>query len=172
MELENLARDFIKGLRDNRSSDTFIYWNLFSMMEVGHPDFLEDIIENYKEDSEDFFRKFHKSLRQWDVFGDEYIVYKYGELTEENRKRREEILAWRRKQRRENDDDSVYETEEYKKSTKELRDVSKELGKMYVVDRIGGHLDSIFYETIARDNDGDLYKYMNSFLKKNLQDVH
>jgi hypothetical protein len=173
MELKDLTQDFIKGLRNNRSSDTFIYWNLFTILEHDHPGFLHEIIENYKEDPEDFFRRFHKSLRQWDVFGDHYAVYRNGVPTEEDEKRRKEILKWRKIFRRiHNNDDSVYEMEEYKESTKELQHVSRELRKMYVVERIGGHLDSIFYETIARDTDGKLYQYMNDFFKKNIKDVN
>jgi len=116
--MNTLTDKFLRGL--HRGSGLHAYWNLFSLLEISDPSFLDEIVENYKIDPEDYFRVFHKTFRQCDVFTEDFAVISYTNSQ-----------------------------------------------KIEVVERIGGHLDSVFYETIHSDN-GILMKYVDTFFKENI----
>lgn len=168
-----ITEKFISGLRRNQKTDTHIYYNLFSILNLSDPDFLDYIYDEYKKDDEDFFRVFHKTFRQCDVFSDEKIsaITRVG-FTDEERLRRNELSELRKYFRREDDKrtlkpDITYENDaEYKDWGYELRRIIRKGSRILMQEEnITGHLDSIFYQTIANDNKGNLYEYMRTFFK-------
>lgn len=173
--MKTLTEKFIDGLRNNRKPDTFVYWNLFTLLEMTKPDFLKYIIDEYKKDNEDFFRVFHKSMRQCDFFGDDYMVVENRPLTEDEYERRKELIKERKEMRKNfggetiEEQDKIYDVPEYIKSGKELGRLNLKQNRKHIVDSIGGHLDSIFYQTITSDNKGSLYEYMTSFFELELK---
>jgi hypothetical protein len=181
MNIDTQTTDkFIRGLRNNPDGvDMHIYYNLFSLLHISDSNFLERIYDEYKEDSEDFFRVFHKTFRQCDVFDDSKITsITYPTRTEEVKKDRRIVSDTRMKYRRNYDDngkfESLKEPSEYE-SDEFYINLGKELGRLsrliFKIEKdfdnpITGHLDSIFRETINRDLKGELYQYMAKFLKE------
>jgi len=176
--MKKLTEKFIKGLR---GEDLHIFYNLFFLLELSDPDFLDEIVENYKKDDEDFFRLFHKSFRQCDIFdGDRLTAITYPKRTDENIKRRGELLKLREIYRRNYDingkfeslkNDDEYENDEtYINWGTELGIVSKLCSTISMdPEPIVGHLDSIFYQSIANDEKDGLYNYMFKFFKTNIK---
>lgn len=183
-KLEILTNDFIGGLRKRPNGvDMHIYYNLFELLEMSDPNFLEEIIENYKKDNEDFFRIFHKMFRQGDIFDSDRISsIIYPLRTPELQKRKNEVMGLRQKYRRNYDDDGKFESlkseDEYENDVtyielgKELGVLAQKLSKISIDfdNPITGHLDSIFYETISRDDKDTLYVYMRNFFDKNIKE--
>lgn len=166
---------FIDELRkkSDREPKLFIYWNLFSILHLGDPDFLEHIVDEYKQSPEDnwWFINFHKALRQCDYFSDSLCLSKSG-ITNDEARRINQILTLRSRIRsrirRENDTDEINVTDpEYIKLGEELR-ILKTKQHTHERTSIAGHLDSILHECISNGND-ELFNFMREFLKENVE---
>lgn len=87
-----LRTEFLDQLRSHSGSDiSEIYRHLFTSMESGS---LESTLMEIKEDikNENWFYRFHKSIRQTDFFGSHYVGYSV-DLTNEEEKQRIDDLG-------------------------------------------------------------------------------
>lgn len=163
---------FLSDLRGSKNEKLFIYWNLFSILHLGDPDFLEHIIDEYKQSSEDswWFINFHKALRQCDYFSNSLCLAE-SKITKEETQRLNSVLLQRSRIRREYQkngiNESEIENEEYINLGLELRSL-KIKQNSHERTSIAGHLDSILYECISNGND-ELFDFMSEFLKENVK---
>lgn len=166
--MENLTNKFVGGLRRNEISDTFIYYNMFSILQITNPDFLEEIMTNYETHPDDWFRIFHKSLRQFDFFNSDRISYTRwdNQTSKEEEQERNDILNFRKQFRRTHDFDEM--NNEYTEKGKRLGVINRKRNVLVKDndENVSGHLDSILYELISSGKD-ELYHYMNKFFKEN-----
>lgn len=149
-----LEEKFLEELRKERNDRGEIpyMWALFNMLFVTDPNFLQNTVDNYKNDPEDYFRKWHKGFRQWDNFQGAYIEKPNGDLTDEEVERREEVLRLRRKYRSEEgtEKSTAEEWRKYTRLDKELRllNTKRAFGDDGRVS-IDGKLDSLMWEAFA-----------------------
>ena len=167
---QTLEEKFLDSLRkkSDKKPKLFIYWNLFSVLHLGDPDFLEYIVTEYKQAPEDswWFVNFHKALRQCDYFGDSLCMTN-SVITDEENKRRNEILSLRAKIRRTAEFDVESKETEYYSLGLELGVLNRK-NTTYNRTSISGHLDSILYQCISNGND-ELFDFMGEFLKENVE---
>jgi hypothetical protein len=167
---QTLEEKFLDSLRKKSDNEPklFIYWNLFSILHLGDPDFLEYIVTEYQQAPEDswWFINFHKALRQCDYFSDSLCMAN-SIITDEENKRRNEILSIRAKIRREADFDVNNRETEYYSLGVELSQLNRK-NTTYERTSISGHLDSILYQCIKNGND-ELFNFMGKFLAKNVE---
>lgn len=74
---------------------------MFSILYLGNPNFLEEVAKDYKLYSDEkydgeWFRLFHKTFRQCDIFSDD-ICFVNRRITEKENIERNEILSKRKK---------------------------------------------------------------------------
>jgi hypothetical protein len=190
----NLEMNFVEGLRRreypyNPNADLHIFYNLFSIYSFSYPNFLEEVIENFKQYPDDWFRLFHKSLRVADVFQPDRVALVTPYITDAEKNKRWELINELKKMRKENEElikpyedkynaneikysglrEGYYKIPNYRETEMELRKLNTKMS-LYRLDesnRISGHLDSIFWQAISNDK-GDLYEYMNKFLELNV----
>lgn len=156
---------FLSDLRGSKNEKLFIYWNLFSILHLGDPDFLEHIIDEYKQSPEDswWFINFHKALRQCDYFSDSLCLSE-SKITSEEAKRMNQVLFLRSRIRRASDINEVdVDNPEYIKLGDELK-ILRTKQNSHERTSIAGHLDSILYECISNGND-ELFDFMREFLE-------
>ncbi len=167
---QTIEERFLDDLRkkSDKEPKLFIYWNLFSILHLGDPDFLEYIVTEYQQAPDDswWFINFHKALRQCDYFSDSLCMTN-SIITEEEDKRRNEILSIRAKIRREADFDETSRETEYYSLGIELGQLNRK-NTTYERTSISGHLDSILYQCIKNGND-ELFNFMRKFLAKNVE---
>jgi hypothetical protein len=165
--LEEKFLDTLRKKSDDKEPKLFIYWNLFSILHLGDPNFLEYIVIEYKQAPDDnwWFINFHKALRQCDYFSDSLCMTK-SIITEGENKRRNEILSRRAKIRREADFDEENKETEYYSLGIELGQLNKK-HTTYNRESISGHLDSILHQCIRNGND-ELFNFMRDFFKENV----
>lgn len=168
INIEELTEKFVDGLRENK---TWSYWNMFSIMQNSNPDFLEYIIRDYKKDPEDFFRVFHKSLRQVDFFENCAVIEP--RISKSEMELRSKALRYCMKHRR---DENGHPYEDYDKKDPTyvkyqelIPKLNTKLRTYNIKEDICGHLDSVLYSLISEDNQGLLYQYMDKFFKKELK---
>ena len=166
--MKELTNKFVQGLRSNEITDTFIYYNIFSILQNTNPNFLELPMENYEKYPDDWFRLFHKSMRNSDFFNGDKISFTRWEnrATKVEEQEREDILNYRSKFRRTHDFDEM--DKEYLEKGKRLGEINRKRN-ILVRDNnenVSGHLDLILYELISSGED-ELYHYMNKFFNKN-----
>lgn len=143
-----------EGHKQENISFGYIYKSLFKILEESDEleTALSRIYDNYKiyfEDG-DWFRLFHKSIRQTDFYGSIIIEKPDSLLTDET-----EIKRWREIQFKSN------------KTEEERIEFRKLYRKVTNVERIScnGYIDAILYETICMDN-GFLYKTLSRTFKE------
>lgn len=167
---QTIEERFLDALRKKSDNEPklFIYWNLFSILYLGDPDFLEYIVTEYQQAPDDswWFINFHKALRQCDYFSDSLCMTN-PIITDEENKRRNEILSTRAKIRREADFDETNRETEYYSLGIELGQLNRK-NTTYERTSISGHLDSILYQCIKNGND-ELFNFMQKFLAKNVE---
>ena len=166
--MKELTEKFVLGLRRNQISDTFIYYNIFSILQHTNPEFLQEPMENYEKHPDDWFRLFHKSIRQYDYFNSDFVGLIKRNITEEELEFRSKLQKLRREFRKSNPDE--YKNDElYISYGKKLFALNYKMNT-YIrqEENISGHLDSILYELISNGKD-ELYQYMNKFFKDNKQ---
>jgi hypothetical protein len=167
---QTLEEKFLDSLRKKSDNEPklFIYWNLFSILHLGDPDFLEYIVTEYQQAPDDswWFINFHKALRQCDYFSASLCMTN-SIITDEENKRRNEILSIRAKIRREADFDVNNRETEYYSLGVELSQLNRK-NTTYERTSISGHLDSILYQCIKNGND-ELFNFMWKFLAKNVE---
>jgi hypothetical protein len=167
---QTLEEKFLDSLRKKSDNEPklFIYWNLFSILHLGDPDFLEYIVTEYQQAPDDswWFINFHKALRQCDYFSDSLCMTN-SIITDEENKRKNEILSIRAKIRREADFDVNNRETEYYSLGVELSQLNRK-NTTYERTSISGHLDSILYQCIKNGND-ELFNFMWKFLAKNVE---
>lgn len=169
---QTLEEKFLSDLRGSRDSKLFIYWNLFSILHLGDPDFLDHMIEEYKQSQQSpvdnwWFTNFHKALRQCDYFSDSLCLSE-SSITDADAKRMGQILTLRSRIRREKDIEGIDISDpEYIKLGEELR-ILRTKQNSHERTSIAGHLDSILYECISNGND-ELFDFMREFLKENVE---
>ena len=166
--LEEKFLDSLRKRADDKKPKLFIYWNLFSILHLGDPNFLEHIVDEYKQAPDDnwWFINFHKALRQCDYFSDSLCMAK-PIITDEENKRRNEILSKRAKIRRELDFDEGSKETEYYSLGSELGQLNRK-HTTYNRESISGHLDSILHQCI-RNGDDELFNFMGDFFKENIE---
>lgn len=161
---------FLDALRkkSDKEPKLFIYWNLFSILHLGDPDFLEHIVMEYQQAPEDswWFINFHRALRQCDYFSDSLCMNR-STITKDESSRRNEILLRRARIRREADFDENDKETEYYSLGIELGQLNRK-NTTYERTSISGHLDSILYQCISNGND-ELFNFMREFLAKNVE---
>jgi hypothetical protein len=163
-----LEEKFLSDLRGSKDQKLFIYWNLFSILHLGDPDFLEHIVDEYRRAPEDswWFINFHKALRQCDYFSNSLCLSE-SSITDDEAKRMGQILFLRSRIRRENNmEDTDITDPEYIKLGEELR-ILRTKQNSHERTSIAGHLDSILYECISGGED-ELFDFMREFLKANV----
>ena len=171
---QTIEEKFIDELRkkSDRNPKLFIYWNLFSILHLGDSDFLEHIVDEYKQAPEDswWFINFHKALRQCDYFSDSLCLAE-SKITKEETQRVNAVLLHRSRIRREYEKNGINESEikndEYINLGLELRSLRTKQNS-YERTSISGHLDSILYECVRNGND-ELFNFMGDFLKENVE---
>jgi hypothetical protein len=170
--IPTIEEKFLSELRKSKNEKLFLYWNIFSILHLGDPDFLEHIIYEYKRAPEDswWFINFHKALRQCDYFSNSLCLAE-SKITKEETQRLNSVLLQRSRIRREYEkngiNESEIENEEYINLGLELRSLkTKQIS--YERTSIAGHLDSILYECIRNSKD-ELFRYMEEFLKENVE---
>jgi len=168
---QTIEEKFIDSLRkkSDRDPKLFIYWNLFSILHLGDPDFLEHIIDEYKQAPEDswWFINFHRALRQCDYFSDSLCLSE-SKMSKDEAKRMNQVLILRSRIRRANDINEVdADNPEYIKLGEELK-ILRTKQNSHERTSIAGHLDSILYECISNGND-ELFDFMSEFLKENVK---
>lgn len=168
---DKLEKKFIDGLRSGRH-DLFIFYNLFSILFECDRDFLSRVVDSYKAEYEKnlpddergwWFTEFHKGFRQCDVYSD--IAHRTPIITEEELAERSSILSKRTEMRK--DPDFKEDSEEYVKLGNRLKALNLK-NQTYDFVSVTGHLDSIMWQSIRRDDDGSLYLYMDEFLMENV----
>lgn len=167
MENQTIEEKFVEQLRE---SDTWIYYNLFSILLLTNPDFLQHVVEEFKNHPDDWFRVFHKSFRQWDVFNSDKLRIVKPAISDKEIAYRKELGTFRRDYR--NSDNFDENNEEYVKKGKALFALNYKLHTLKIAideGEIGGHLDSILWQTISNDSKGVLYEFMDKFLKINVK---
>ena len=156
-----LVTEFKKALKERFSKDdlSFLYQKLFFGIFISEKD-LHEILEYYRtvflEEPTDWFRQFHKSIRQTDFFQGSYVKF-VDSLTEEEIKRRSEILDIRSKFRRANKDEEPPHTQE-------LRNLNAMMNKQEEVP-IAGIADAFLYSLIHVDEKSELKKAMEVAFK-------
>ena len=93
---------FLSDLRGSKNEKLFIYWTLFSILHLGDPHFLEQIVTEYKRAPEDswWFIYFHKALRQCDYFSNSLCLAE-SKINKEETQRLNTVLLQRSRIRRE-----------------------------------------------------------------------
>lgn len=163
---------FLSDLRGSKNEKLFIYWNLFSILHLGDPDFLEQIVTEYKRAPEDswWFIYFRKALRQCDYFSNSLCLAE-SKITKEETQRLNTVLLQRSRIRREYEKNGINESEirndEYINLGLELRALKLKQSS-YERTSIAGHLDSILYECISNGKD-ELFDFMSGFLRENVE---
>jgi hypothetical protein len=168
---QTTEENFLEALRkkSNNEPNLFIYWNLFTILHFGDPDFLEHIVDEYKRFPEDnwWFINFHKALRQCDYFSDS-LCFSESLITQEESKRINTILFLRSRIRREmNLEDLDIDDPEYLKLGEELSKLRRK-SQIHQRTSISGHLDSILHQCISHGKD-ELFNFMRSFLVENVE---
>lgn len=183
-----LKKKFMDGLRAD--SNLHIFWNLFSILELSYPDFLDEIVRDYKEYPEDWFCLFHKRFRQYDLIDSYRIATINPYITKEERQERINLIREMSAIKKMFNEKYPELQELYKSGglensgvlaehepelskyleMKTRRGVLNQKDKLFTIDEnnpVAGYLDSIFWIRISED-DGSLYEYIDEFLESNL----
>jgi len=169
---QTLEEKFLSDLRGSRDPKLFIYWNLFSILHLGDPKFLDYMVEEYKKEPSEgwWFLGFHKALRQCDYFSSSLCLSE-SKISPDESKRLNAVLLQRSRIRGEHNKNGINESEilneEYIQLGLELKSL-KSKQNIHERTSISGHLDSILYECISNGGD-ELFNFMSDFLKMNIQ---
>lgn len=172
--LEQLLDNFeyFRGLNSGKEID-YVYENLLKIALIESPDLLEQVYEdwkNYKEDNE-WFRLFHKSIRQCDLYRDFGInIIVPSTITPEEEQRVKELTEYLNSIRPERD---TNEYQVYFENNKTLIREHLDLldkRRRKVWENISGYLDMILYGLIRADEDNRLFEILkNLFTYKDNQ---
>lgn len=147
--------EFEKAIKERISNDSlsFLYQKLFFEFFISEEE-LENILEEYREvflkEPDDWFRQFHKMIRQCDFFHGHYTKT-VDILTEEERKRRDFLIKSRVISK------EMPEAEELRKLNSKYRS-QKEVP-------VGGIADVFLYELIHIDSKNELKHVMEITFK-------
>ncbi len=153
--------EFEKAIKERISNDSlsFLYQKLFFGFFISEEE-LENILEEYREvflkEPDDWFRQFHKMIRQCDFFHGHYTKT-VDILTEEEIKRRNYLLDYFSKQETLFRDNKTPEAEELRKLNSKYRS-QKEVP-------VGGIADVFLYELINIDSKNELKHVMEITFK-------
>ena len=161
MTTNNITTEFKKAVKEriNNSSLSFLYQKLFFEFFISEDD-LEKSLKYYQvvfiKDPDDWFRQFHKSIRNTYFFEGEYIKI-VDTLTDEERKRRNEIIDIRMKFRRNN-------KTEQPPHLQELQNLNGLMSKQEDVP-VAGIADAFLYNLICIDEKNELLHAMEIAFK-------
>lgn len=173
--MENIVKEFKEYLKKNTSDIASMYYYLFLILpEETLKENLEYWASQYKENEEDWFYLFHKSIRQTDFFNLS-IYRKVNKLTKEQTNRRNELLNIRKKQYEEefeskNPDGKIEDYRIFNQRpdrVETFKELSKLNSVMYTEEKfqISGHLDMLLWNTIHLDKDEELKSILERTFK-------
>lgn len=152
-----------------------MYNHLFSIMgEEELTELLTYYQSVYKKNKEDWFYRFHKSIRQTDFFDNLSAYRRVDKLTEEQNKRRVELQKMWDKQckkfKKENPDEDWDKYKEFRRlpGNQTILNELKELGSISRTQEevsINGNLDMILWNTIHLDTENELQKILERTFK-------